>query len=79
MKSKINRTQQNSKYRLCGDKNKLINYIISKHSKLAQIEYQSKDDREEKMIYKELCKWLEFDPSQYIIDLDAEIRNCPRE
>ena len=34
-KAKIDKTQQNSKCRLCGDSDKTINHIISEYSKLA--------------------------------------------
>ena len=36
IKARIDKTQQNSKCRLCGDKGETINHIISKYSKLAQ-------------------------------------------
>ena len=42
IKARIDKTQQNSKCRLCGDKDKTINYIISECSKLAQREYKAK-------------------------------------
>ena len=34
--------QQNSRYRLCGDRDEMINYIISECSKLAQREYKTR-------------------------------------
>ena len=39
IKAKIDKTQQNSKCRLCGDRDETINYIISECSKLAMEEY----------------------------------------
>ena len=36
VKAKIDMTQQNSRYRLCDDRDKTINHIISESSKLAQ-------------------------------------------
>ena len=39
IKSRIDKTQQNSKCRLCGDKDETINHIISECSKLAEKEY----------------------------------------
>ena len=36
IKARIDKTQQNSKCRLCGDRDKTINHIISECSKLAQ-------------------------------------------
>ena len=38
IKAKIDKTQQNSKYRLCADRNKTIDHIISECSKLAHKE-----------------------------------------
>ena len=38
IKAKIDKTQQNSKCRLCGDRDETINHIISECSKLAQKE-----------------------------------------
>ena len=35
IKASIDKTQQNSKCRLCGDKDETINYIINEYSKLA--------------------------------------------
>ena len=44
IKARIDMMQQNSKCRLCGDRDKTINYIISKCSKLAQKEYKTRHD-----------------------------------
>ena len=41
--------------------NEMINYIISKCSKLAQKEYKARCDWVEKVIHWELCKKLKFD------------------
>ena len=38
IKARIDKTQQNSKCRLCGDRNEIISHIISECSKLAQKE-----------------------------------------
>ena len=43
IKARIDKTQQNSKCRLCGDRDETINHIISECSKLAQ-EYKTKHD-----------------------------------
>ena len=40
IKTKIYKTQQNSKCRLCGDRDETINHIMSESSKLAQKEYK---------------------------------------
>ena len=39
IKARIDKTQQNSKCRLCGDRDETINHIITECSKLAQKEY----------------------------------------
>ena len=53
-------TQQNSKYRLCGNRDETINHIISKCSKLAQ-KYQTSNDWVGKVIHWEMCKQFKFD------------------
>ena len=53
--------QENSKCRLCGEKDEMINHIISKCSKTAQNEYNSRHDWVGKMDHWELCKRLKFD------------------
>ena len=44
IKVRINKTQQNSKCTLCGDRDKTINHIISECSKLAQKENKTRPD-----------------------------------
>ena len=44
IKARIGKTQQNSKCRLCGDRDETINHIISECSKLAQREYKARHD-----------------------------------
>ena len=41
-KAKIDKTQQNSKYRLWGDRDETISHIIREHYKLAQRKYKAK-------------------------------------
>ena len=53
--------QQNSKYRLCGDRDKTINYIISKCSKLVQKEYKTRYNWVSKVINWEMSKKFKFD------------------
>ena len=55
-----NKTEQNSKCRLCVDGDKMLNHIISQFSKLAQ-EYNTWHDWVGKVIHWELCKKLKFD------------------
>ena len=61
IKTRIDKTQQNSKFRLCGDRDETINHIISECSKLAQREYKARHDWVGKVIHWEMCKKLKFD------------------
>ena len=58
IKARIDKTQQNSKCRLCGDRDETINHIISECSKLAQKEYKTRHDWVNKVM---MCKKLKFD------------------
>ena len=60
IKAKIYKTQQNSKCRLCGDKDETINRIINKCSKLAQQEYKSRHNWVGRVIHWEICKKFKF-------------------
>ena len=57
----IDKTQQNSGCRLCGDRDKTINHIIIECSKLEQKEYKTRHDWVGNVIQKELCKKLKLD------------------
>ena len=57
IKARIDKTQQNSKCRLCGDKDETINHI-SECSKLAQKEYKTRHDCIGKVIYLECARNL---------------------
>ena len=59
-KVRIHKTQQNSKCKLCGERDETINHIISECSKLAQKEYKTKHDWVGKVIHWELYKKLKF-------------------
>ena len=61
IKTRIDKTQQNSKCRLCGKRDETINYIISECSKLAQKEYKARHDCVGKVIHWEMCKKFKFD------------------
>ena len=61
IKARIDKTPQNSKCRLCADRDETINHIISKCSKLAHREYKSRHDWVGKVIPREMCKKIEFD------------------
>ena len=61
IKARIEKTQQNSKCRLYGDRDETINHIISEHSKLAHREYKARHDWVGKVIHWEMCKKFKFD------------------
>ena len=61
IKARIDKMQQNSKWRLCGDRDETIIHIISKCSKLAQKEYKARHDWVGKVIHWEMCKKFKFD------------------
>ena len=58
IKARIDKTQQNSKCRLCDE---TINHIISECSKLPQKEYKARHDWVGKVIHWEMCKKFKFD------------------
>ena len=51
VKAKIDETQDNSKFRLCGDRDETINHIKSDCSKLVQRKYKTRHDCVRKVIY----------------------------
>ena len=61
IKVRLYKAKQNSKCRLCIDRNETINHIISECSKLAQKDYNTRHDRVSKVIHWELCKKFKFD------------------
>ena len=60
IKAKIDKTQQNSKCRLCGDRDETINHIMSKCSKLPK-ESKARHDWVDKVIHWEMCRKFQFD------------------
>ena len=61
MKARIDKTQQNSKCRLCGDRDETINHIISECSKLAQKEYNARHNWVGRGIHWEMWRKFKFD------------------
>ena len=59
IKARIDKTPQNSKCGLCGDRDETINHIISECSKLAQKEYKTRHDWVGKGIHW-MCKKFKF-------------------
>ena len=65
IKARTDKTQQNSKCRLFGDRDESINHIMRKCSKLAQRENKTRHDRVEKVISWELYKKFKFDHAKW--------------
>ena len=61
IKVRIDKTQQNGKCRLYGDRDETINHIINECSKLAQKQYKTRHERVDKVIHREFCKKFKFD------------------
>ena len=61
IRARIDKTQQNRKCRLCGDRVETINHIISECSKLVQKEYKTWHDWVGKVIHREMSKKFNFD------------------
>ena len=53
--------RQNSKFRLCGDRDETINHIISKCSKLALKEYKTRHDWDAKVVHGDMRRKFPFD------------------
>ena len=60
IKARIEKTQRDSKCRLCADRAETINHIIIECTKLALKEYNTRHNWVGKVIYWELCKKLKF-------------------
>ena len=61
IKARIDETQQNSKCRLCSDRDETINHIIRDCCKSAQKEYKARHDWVVKVISWEMCKKFKSD------------------
>ena len=73
IKEKIDQTQQNSKCRLYGNKDEIINHNVSEWNKQAQKEYKTRHDWAGKVIHWELCKEIEFWPYYQIVYAQTRI------
>ena len=60
-KARIDKTQQNSKCMLCGDRDETMNHIISECSKLAQKEYKTRHGWVGMVIHWDMRKKFKFD------------------
>ena len=61
IKTRIDKTQQNCKCRLCGDRDETINHTISECIKLAPKEYKMRHDWVGKVFHWEMCRKFQFD------------------
>ena len=76
IKARIDKTQQNSKCRLCSDRDETINHIISECSKLAQKGYKTRHDCVGKVIHWEMCKKFKFEyTNKWYIHNPAQVQN----
>ena len=57
----MDKSQQNSKCRLCCDRDETVNHIISECSKLAQNENKARHDWVGKLIHWKICRKFQFD------------------
>ena len=74
IKAKIDKMQQNSKYRLCGNRDEIVNHIISKCSKLGQKEYKTRHDWVGKVVHWKMCKFGNT-TKWYINKLESVLKN----
>ena len=56
IKAKIDKTQENSKCRMCGKTEESLNLVLSEWSKLAQKEYKRRHDQFGTKIHREACR-----------------------
>ena len=77
IKAGIDKTLQNSKCRLCGDRDETINHIITEYSKLAQKEYKTRHDWVGNEIHWEMCKKFKIWPYKQMVY--AQPSSCPRD
>ena len=77
IKAIMDKTQQNSTCRLCGDRDETIKYIISECSKLAQEEYKTRHYLVGRVIHWEMYKKFKFDHTNkwYIHNPAAVLEN----
>ena len=67
IKAIIDKMQQKSRCRLCGDIDETVNHIIRQCSKLAQKEHKTRHDWVGKVINWELYKKLKFEHSKKMV------------
>ena len=75
IKAKIDNTQEQSKCRMCGEKDETVNHLISECSKMAQREYKRRHDWVGRRVHWDVCKmygievndkWYQHEPVSVI-------------
>ena len=66
IKARIDKTQQNRRCRLCGDRDETIKAMISECSKLAQKEYKTRHDWVGKVKFDHTNKWYIHNPTSIL-------------
>ena len=75
IKAKIDNTQEQSKCRMCGEKDETVNHLISECSKMAQREYKRRHDWVGRRVHWDVCrkygievkdKWYQHEPGSVI-------------
>ena len=81
VKTRIDKTQQNSKCRVCSDRDETINHKVSECCKLTLKEYKTRHDCVGKVIHWEMCKNFKFDHTNkwYLHNPAAVVENDTRE
>ena len=75
IKAKIDNTQEQSKCRMCGEKDETVNHLISECSKMAQREYERRHDWVGRRVHWDVSKkygivvndkWYQHEPGSVI-------------
>ena len=75
IKAKIDKTQEDSRCRMCGKVDETINHLISECSKMAQKEYKNRHDWVGRRIHWDICrtfgvnvseKWYNHEPESVV-------------
>ena len=75
IKAKIDKTQQESKCRMCGQADESVNHILSECSKMAQKEYKRRHDLVGKNVHWEVSKRYGFDVKEKWYEHEPEAVN----
>ena len=73
IKAKIDKTQEESKCRMCGRVDETVNHVLSECSKMAETEYKRRHDWVGKRIHWDFCYW---DVCDHTLCQDIEKSPC---